>query len=149
MDVPSSLTGIKIVLIPVNGDADLFISFDIAKPERRSATWVEESVGVKQFMLPRSNSYFCPKEPCRLHLGVSGFEKGNFKLVVYNFSESLLSSSGTDSNGVSAYSCSPGCDGLRLGNTVCDIACNTSECVWDQGDCGYYGQYAMEVQCES
>ena len=149
MEVPDSLTGLKIVLIPINGDADLFISFTTPKPERRSATWVEETVGVKQFTLPRANSYFCPSKPCVLHLGVSGFEEGDYKLVVYNFTETPTATGTGDSSNAASdfYSCSPGCDELRLGNTVCDIACNTSNCVWDQGDCGYYGDYAMEELC--
>eukprot|EP00965_Chrysotila_dentata_P230193 6197629-Pleurochrysis_carterae.AAC.1 len=48
-----------------------------------------------------------------------------------------------------APACSPGCDEMRLGNTVCDIACNTTECVWDQGDCGYYGEYELEDLCSA
>jgi len=168
LEVSDAVTGLKIVLIPINGDADLFISFDTAKPERRTATWVEESVGVKQFTLLRSNSLFCPPPqftafqlglqqaggvtiapPCTLHLSVSGFEEGDYKLAVYNHSASAAPTvaDGAVQGGAGAYSCSPGCDELRLGNLMCDVACNTSECVWDQGDCGYYGEYAMEDLC--
>jgi len=137
------LTGVKIVLVPINGDADLFISFDTPKPTRDTATWVEENVGVKQFTLPRSNLYYCPDgtESCSLHLAVSGFEEGDFKLVVYNYTEEAHDVSAAE------WSCSPGCDELKLGNTVCDLACNTSACIWDQGDCGYSGEYAMEELC--
>ena len=73
---------------------------------------------------------------------MSGFEEGDFKLVVYNYTE------GTAQGTASAeWSCSPGCDEMRLGNTQCDVACNTSACIWDQGDCGYTGEYAMEELC--
>ena len=94
MTLPPSLAGIKIVLIPISGDVDLFISFSTPHPQRDSATWVEEYVGVKQFILGRSNLYYCPPPAtassaggCTLHLAVSGFEEGNFKLVVYNYTE--------------------------------------------------------------
>ncbi|KAL3915198.1 MAG: hypothetical protein SGPRY_007333 [Prymnesium sp.] len=111
----------------------------------------KDSIGVKQFTLLRSNSYFCPTEPCALHLAVSGFEDGDYKLVVYNYSSSPLSSTDIAAAGAAAaaYSCSPGCDEMRLGNLICDKACNTSECVWDQGDCGYSGEYELEQLCSS
>ena len=58
-------------------------------------------------------------------------QEGDFKLVVYNYTE------GTAEGTANAqWSCSPGCDETRLGNTQCDVACNTSACIWDQGDCG-------------
>ena len=38
LPVGPAVTGLKIVLIPINGDADLFVSFETAKPERRTAT---------------------------------------------------------------------------------------------------------------
>ena len=47
------------VLVPINGDSDLFLSFDHPKPTRADATWVEESIGVKQFTLPKSNPHYC------------------------------------------------------------------------------------------
>ena len=138
MTLPPSLAGIKIVLIPISGDVDLFISFSTPHPQRDSATWIEENVGVKQFILGRSNLYYCPPPAtassaggCTLHLAVSGFEEGDFKLVVHNYTE------GTAEGTANAqWSCSPGCDETRLGNTQCDVACNNSACVWDQGDCG-------------
>lgn len=46
-----------------------------------------------------------------------------------------------------AQSCSPGCDEMWLGNTICDSACNTTECIWDQGDCGYFGEFELEDLC--
>lgn len=148
--LPPSLAGIKIVLVPINGDADLFVSFSKPQPDRNTATWVEENVGVKQFLLPRSSIDYCPAPAtaasaggCMLHLAVSGFEEGDFKLVVYNYT------AGTAPGGTAAaqWSCSPGCDETRLGNTQCDVACNTSACIWDQGDCGYTGEFAMEELC--
>ena len=68
------------------------------------------------------------------------------QLAVYNLTESATGGGGGDS---SAYSCSPGCDERNLGNVVCDLACNTSECVWDQGDCGYFGTLQMEQLCST
>ena len=57
--VPPSVPGLKIVLIPLTGDSDLFVSFGQPEPTRAQATWVEESVGPKQLVLPRSNPHFC------------------------------------------------------------------------------------------
>eukprot|EP00755_Sulcionema_specki_P009618 Sspe_Gene.44208::Locus_21657_Transcript_2_2_Confidence_0.667_Length_728::g.44208::m.44208/K08239/GNPTAB; UDP-N-acetylglucosamine-lysosomal-enzyme len=34
-----------------------------------------------------------------------------------------------------APSCTPGCDDTWLGDDMCDIACNTTQCGWDGGDC--------------
>ena len=89
MTLPPSLAGIKIVLIPISGDVDLFISFSTPHPQRDSATWVEEYVGVKQFILGRSNLYYCPPPAtassaggCTLHLAVSGFEESDHPQTV-------------------------------------------------------------------
>jgi len=148
--LPPSVSGIKVVLVPINGDADLFISFTVSKPDRRTATWTQESVGVKQFTLDarEQSADWCNafsaanSSGCSLYLSVSGFEEGDFKLVVYNYTSTTLSPSFT-------AACSPGCDELRLGNTICDVACNTSACVWDSGDCGYYGEYELEDLCSA
>ncbi len=147
------------VLIPINGDCDLFVSFDTPKVSRQAATWVEEKVGVKSFILPRSNPLFCGAArtaaagggttaegvACKIHLTVSGFEEGRYQLVVYNYTAQPTPQEAA--SGV--WSCSPGCDELRLGNTVCDLACNTSSCLWDSGDCGYYGAFEIEQICAS
>jgi hypothetical protein len=150
--LPPTMTGIKVVLITINGDADLFISFDTPKPDRRTATWVEESLGVKQFVLAENNEHFCPKgrDGCHLYLTVSGFEEGDYKLILYNYTaEAIASGMVGASNQWDTFSCSPGCDELSLGNTICDIKCNTSDCIWDQGDCGYFGSYEMEDVCSA
>jgi len=148
-ELPASMAGVKVVLLPINGDADLFVSFDEPEPDRRTAMWVEESVGVKQFTLPANSEYFCGSAtaesgsgdpPCHLYLTVSGFEEGDYKLIVYNYSQDTTQMPVTPS-------CSPGCNELSLGNTFCDSACNTSACIWDQGDCGYYGEYELEDLC--
>lgn len=139
--LPPSTTGIKVVLVPINGDADLFLSFKTPKPDRRTATWVEESVGVKQFTLPATSPDFCDlSSMCHLYLAVSGFEEGDFKIVVYNYTQDT-------SQMTTLPSCSPGCDEMTLGNTICDVACNTSACIWDQGDCDYFGEYELEDLC--
>ena len=137
------MKGIKIVLLPINGDCDLLISFSEKKPTRATATWVIEDVGVKQFTLARSNLYFCPDiadgAPCPLHLAVSGFEEGDYKLAVYEYDADDATNTATNA----AAACSAGCDELLLGNMQCDTACNTSARIWDSGDCSYFGEYEM------
>jgi len=64
---------------------------------------------------------------------------------VYNFTEEAAATGAGATS--AAWSCSEGCDELRLGNKVCDVACNTSSCVWDQGDCGYFGEYKLDETC--
>mmetsp|Transcript_32753 Transcript_32753/g.96862 ORF Transcript_32753/g.96862 Transcript_32753/m.96862 type:complete len:261 (-) Transcript_32753:525-1307(-) len=101
--LPPSMQGVKVVLLPIQGDADLLLSFSEPRPTRSSATWLDESVGVKQFTLPASSEFFCGRKPsedfdgrqlrnrrraeeeCKLHIGVSGFEEGDFKLFLYNY----------------------------------------------------------------
>mmetsp|Transcript_2658 Transcript_2658/g.8158 ORF Transcript_2658/g.8158 Transcript_2658/m.8158 type:complete len:226 (-) Transcript_2658:981-1658(-) len=165
------MQGVKVVLLPIQGDADLLLSFSEPRPTRSSATWLDESVGVKQFTLPASSEFFCGRKPsedfeqgwqqratlaaaaavaeeCKLHIGVSGFEEGDFKLFLYNYTQdaadAVAGGDMMDYDDFVATSCSPGCDDLRLGNAECDIACNTTECVWDGGDCGYDGGYGFE-----
>mmetsp|Transcript_21797 Transcript_21797/g.70234 ORF Transcript_21797/g.70234 Transcript_21797/m.70234 type:complete len:537 (-) Transcript_21797:352-1962(-) len=168
-NVPPSMQGVKVVLLPIQGDADLLLSFSEPRPTRSSATWLDESVGVKQFTLPASSEFFCGRKPsedfdgrqlrnrrraeeeCKLHIGVSGFEEGDFKLFLYNYTQdaadAVAGGDMMDYDDFVATSCSPGCDDLRLGNAECDIACNTTECVWDGGDCGYDGGYGFEDNC--
>uniref|UniRef100_A0A7S3TMJ6 Kringle domain-containing protein n=2 Tax=Emiliania huxleyi TaxID=2903 RepID=A0A7S3TMJ6_EMIHU len=172
--LPPSMQGVKVVLLPIQGDADLLLSFSEPRPTRSSATWLDESVGVKQFTLPASSEFFCGRKPsedfeqgwqqratlaaaaavaeeCKLHIGVSGFEEGDFKLFLYNYTQDAANAVAggdmMDYDDFVATSCSPGCDDLRLGNAECDIACNTTECVWDGGDCGYDGGYGFEDNC--
>ena len=143
--IPASMGGVKIVLVPVSGDSDLFISFDHPRPSRMDAAFTDESIGVKQIALARGNPHFCPApsgSACKLYLTVSGYEEGDFKLAVYNYSSEGEATS-------AAWSCSEGCDELRLGNTRCDAACNTSSCMWDQGDCGFYGLETSEQICST
>jgi hypothetical protein len=45
------------------------------------------------------------------------------------------------------YSCAPGCNDMSVGNTICDPACNMTDCMWDGGDCGYSGGYAFADNC--
>jgi len=164
--IPADLPGIKVVLIPIKGDSDLFVSFSTPSPSRQSATWWRESIGVKQFSLARASPYFCastaaatglptplpPSTPCTLYLTVSGFEDGDYKLAAYpyNATENPQASSSASSSPAAlagGWSCSAGCDEQTLGNTVCDVPCNTSSCLWDQGDCGYYGDLEMDAIC--
>jgi len=164
--VPPALAGLKIVLVPITGDSDLLLSFSQRAPTRQQATWIIDSIGVKQFTLPRTSPYFCAAaardtglpmplaDPtsCHLYIGVSGYEEGDFKLAVYPYDaaadpEAAAAGGGPAAGGGHAapteaplaYSCSPGCDERGLGNHVCDVSCNTSACFWDSGDCGYLG----------
>ena len=66
MPIPLGLTGIKVVLVPISGDSDLFLSFDHEHPSRTDAAICCNSIGVKQFTLPRSNPHFCAGG-CRAH----------------------------------------------------------------------------------
>eukprot|EP00322_Chrysochromulina_rotalis_P005813 CAMPEP_0115844272 /NCGR_PEP_ID=MMETSP0287-20121206/8746_1 /TAXON_ID=412157 /ORGANISM="Chrysochromulina rotalis, Strain UIO044" /LENGTH=512 /DNA_ID=CAMNT_0003297999 /DNA_START=72 /DNA_END=1610 /DNA_ORIENTATION=+ len=168
LPVSSALPGVKVVLVPVTGDSDLFVSFSHRSPSRQQATWVQDSIGVKQLTLPRSSPYFCmgtapstglpvplaDSSSCTLYLTVSGFEDGDFKLAVYPYDASLdpeathASSAAVGADAV-AWACATGCDETRLGNTVCDVACNTSSCLWDNGDCGLLEQSHSEPICST
>ena len=100
--VAPEVKGVKVVLEPIDGDCDLFISFTQRKPRRWAAenpregtlTWAidhdSHRLGYKQFTLARSNPDFCPDlawpwpedEPCTLHIAVYGVEEGDYKLKV-------------------------------------------------------------------
>ena len=136
--LPRSVHAVQAVLLPTSGDADLFLSFTTSMPTRERCAqsggcYVEESVGAKQLALrAREHEDWCagahpPPDDCKLHVAVSGFEAGDFRLVVYN----------ATAGGAHALECAPSCDGARLGDGACDAACNTSACLHDGGDCGY------------
>ena len=138
LHVPVGVPGLKVVLLPITGDCDLFLSFSQPRPSRLNAQWVEEAVGVKQWVIARTNPHFCAGavgDACVLYLTVAGFEEGDFKLVVYNYTSDAVAGGGAPGSSSVAWSCSVGCDELRLGNTQCDPACNTSACAWDQVGC--------------
>ena len=48
MEVPAAMTGVKVVLVPVNGDSDLFVSFDHARPSRTDASSSCTGEGVEE-----------------------------------------------------------------------------------------------------
>ncbi len=153
-------------------------------PSRASATWAEESVGAKEFTLPRSSTWYCtappgagwgyasaypgpppppPSPTCTLHIAVSGFEAGEFRLLVRNYTEvrpppppqqllqaghgptphpscrsSLASLPGSRPPPRSAQGeplCAVGCPALWLGDGYCDEACYKAACRWDAQDC--------------
>ena len=65
----------------------------------------------------------------------------NIPLCCYDYltdaNSDCLLITGFDSNSDCYTLCLYHCDPSLLNNGVCDSQCNTRECAWDQGDCGY------------
>jgi hypothetical protein len=54
-----SVPAVKVMLIPVYGDADLLLSFQGPYPSMANATWVMDEVGVEELLIRRSSDDFC------------------------------------------------------------------------------------------
>ena len=87
VQVPKLVYFFKVVVIPLTGDPDIFISFDTPTPTGANYTFMQDMIGVDVFELARNNYLFCgtagPKASCTLSVGVLGWEETSFKLIVY------------------------------------------------------------------
>lgn len=124
--IAPSVPAIKVMLIPVYGDADLLLSFLGPYPSMGNATWVMDEVGVEELLIRRSSDDFCQFEPCVLYMTVSGYETTEYKLIVYHVQSPET---------ISTAMCAPGCAAFDLSDGVCDKKCNVSACTFDGGDC--------------
>ena len=49
----------KVVVVPLTGDPDIFVSFDTPTPTGANYTFMQDMVGVDVFRLARNNYLFC------------------------------------------------------------------------------------------
>lgn len=131
--VPADIFQIKVVVVPLVGDPDLYLSFDNEFPTGGSHTFMSDRYGPEEFTIDRNNYLFCGsaghEAACTLHISVLAFdEESSYSLIVYGVKDP------TAPDAMSTL-CAPGCDWLSVGDGVCNPQCNVEECFLDRGDC--------------
>mmetsp|Transcript_13652 Transcript_13652/g.40268 ORF Transcript_13652/g.40268 Transcript_13652/m.40268 type:complete len:516 (+) Transcript_13652:70-1617(+) len=126
--IPKEAGAVKVIITPIFGDPDLYLSFHTVEPDDTSATWVMDEMGTEERLIRRSAAEFCQSEPCTLHLSVYGYEAAEFRLAVYNTSD-------ISKNAQETPMCAPSCNEFDLSDGICDKECNTTACFFDGGDC--------------
>jgi hypothetical protein len=54
-----AVPAVRVFLVSISGDADLFLSFRGPHPSATNATWVMDDVGIEELVLRRSSEDFC------------------------------------------------------------------------------------------
>ena len=57
--MPLSVYFFKVVVVPLTGDPDIYVSFDTPTPTGANYTFMQDMVGVDVFRLARNNYLFC------------------------------------------------------------------------------------------
>ena len=74
--MPLDVYFFKVVVVPLTGDPDIFVSFDTPMPTGANYTFMQDMVGVDVFRLARNNYLFCGsagnEAACTLAIGVVG-----------------------------------------------------------------------------
>ena len=63
------------------GDADLYASFHVARPDSRHYNFSSMSAGLSTDVLRFGSAALCPRRPCTLSLGVLGYKNASFSIV--------------------------------------------------------------------
>jgi len=144
--VPAEVYFFKVVVVPLTGDPDIYISFDTPTPTGANYTFMQDMVGVDVFRLARNNYLFCgnagPEGTCTLAIGVLGFEQTEFRIIIYSQSREYFvkgkRETDQDSHAVigdDMMVCNKGCSWRALGDGHCNPQCNNTACFWDRLDC--------------
>ena len=139
LTIPKTILGVKIVLVPVTGDADLYLSFDIHNPNGHNYTYVQRDTAVDVFQMTRAMHGFCGLDraptihaqevnspthgACQLYFSVTAFETSDYHVVALN------------SHRRGGTNCAEGCEWKMIGDGNCQADCNVTACFWDRGDC--------------
>jgi hypothetical protein len=126
--IPPSAPAVKVIITPIFGDPDVYLSFFTAEPDDTTATWMMDEMGTEERLIRRQATDFCTGEPCILHISVYGYEASEFRLAVYNTSD--IGAPGGD-----APKCAANCNEFDLSDGICDTECNSTACFYDGGDC--------------
>jgi len=137
VEVPAAIRFVKVVVVPSQGDPDLYLSFDNPLPTGANYTFMQDSVGVDEFSIGRYNHLFCgaaaKDAACTLYLSVLGFdERTVFNLLVYGVEEDYFATGGV---GEARLLCAPGCEWTSIGNGECNPQCASADCLFDRNDC--------------
>ena len=135
--VPKAIGLIKVVVVPSEGDPDLYLSFDKEFPTGGDYTFMSDNYGVEEFTIGRYNYLFCgeagPTSGCKLHLSVLAYDEHTaFSLIVYGVEDPTA-------DDAPSTLCAPGCEWTTLGDGTCNQQCNVEACFFDRGDCACDG----------
>ena len=152
-----STPSVKVVLLPLSGDADVLVSFDsnaTSSEATTAPTWSMTASGLEELLIRRE--HFCHLEisenaglasaaarsswggggdggggersGCYLYLRVRAFYETEFA----TYKVGVLHAN--DPFG-STSECALGCTPALLTNSRCDVACNVTACAFDWGKC--------------
>lgn len=143
VDLPASVKGVQVVLLPLAGDPDMYLSFDNTFPTGHSYDYVQDAIAVDTFTMSRDMHGFCgvvgQEADCALYLSVTAYESSNYRLVVFDTTQP-----GKEQESL----CSPGCDWKFLGDGDCQLPCNTTACLYDRTDCTRNDATQCKVDCK-
>ena len=133
VEIPQSVQEVKVVVVPEEGDPDLYVSFDNPFPTGANYTFLSDNYGVEEWTLGRYNYLFCgaagTEAACTMYLSILAYdEHSTFSLVVYGVEEA-------SADDAPSTLCAPGCEWLSLGDGTCNQQCDVEECFFDRGDC--------------
>jgi len=138
--LPPEVDFIKVVVVPEEGDPDLYLSFDTTRPTGANYTFVTNTVGVDEFSIGRHNHLFCGAAAasglCNLHIGVLGYDEDTtFHIAVYAINKDGERVGGSAVPSETPLLCASGCEWSSIGDGTCNPQCNVSPCFFDRGDC--------------
>ena len=119
---------IKVVLLPLSGNVDAFVSLDAnetlpsVQNAARSRSWTMSAYGAEELLLRRH--LFISE--CYVYVRVSALRETTYRVGVIDSHDAFSSKGGP---------CSPGCIAELLTNERCDASCNTTRCAFDRGAC--------------
>jgi len=139
----STVPGVQVVLFPLAGDPDMYISFTETMPNGHNFDYKQDGTAVEEFFMKRDMYGFCGNnqaesnnDKCTLYVGVTSYDEP----AVYEFVVFPSASHGDDL-------CAPTCEWSALGDGQCQLACNTTACGFDRGDC-LYDTHGCKVDCK-
>lgn len=126
--IPQDAPAIKISIVPLFGDADVFISFE-PFTDAEDSQFRMENPGMEEMLLRRdAYEWTCKELTCALHFAIFGYSTSEFLFRVSPFDDPTVQ----DPMDVE---CAPGCTHFELTDAECHLECNTTACMYDGGDC--------------
>ncbi len=126
--IAGGMRDIKVVCLPLTGDADLLVSFTKDASEGDQQVWALQGTGAEELLIRRDllcdGVESAAKSGCYLYVTASAYETTVFQLGVIDAGDPF-----------STADCAAGCTASLLQNGNCDLACNVTSCSFDRGDC--------------